>query len=203
AWIGDADTTQHLFSTLVGIPPRGALMNLSDFGELRSDRVDRRQRRHRLLKDHGDLVTADATDEWPSRIDLRQINLVAGSASKANRAFGDATGFQRQEPEDRVSGDAFAAAGFADQAEGLARLDVEGDAVDGAHDAVMCEEVGPQLIEPQEGVGANGIIGRPRRSDDLHQTTEYGSVASRNPSPRKLKASTAITMAPTGARSHG
>src|SRR6266571_4935578 len=82
--------------------------------------------------------------------------------------------------------DAFAAARLAHQPERLAGLNTQRDAVDGAHHAVVGEEMCAQILDFQHV-----------------QTIEYGSVASRRPSPRKLNASTALAMKTTGMSSHG
>ena len=62
---------------------------------------------------------------------------------------------------DRHAGHALAGAGLADDAEGLAALDVEREAVDGLDDAVLGREVHPQVAYVEEGaaraVSAAGV----------------------------------------------
>src|SRR4051812_4569463 len=87
-----------------------------------------------------------------------------------------------------MRGDAFSATGFADQAEGLARGDLERNAVHGADRAVGCLEVRGEIVDAQQG---------------RHRMAEWGSVASRRPSPRKLKARTATAMNTTGISNQG
>src|SRR6266496_4087845 len=85
-----------------------------------------------------------------------------------------------------MRGDALATARLADEAQCFAGLNTQRDAVDGAHHPVVGEEMRAQVLDFQHV-----------------QTIEYGSVASRRPSPRKLKASTALAMNTTGMSSHG
>src|SRR5205085_5796400 len=83
------------------------------------------------------------------------------------------------------------ATGHADDAERLARLDVERHAVDRPRDAVDGEEVGAQVADTEEIVGhAGSHIRRARR----------GSRRSRSPSPKRLTHSTTSASAAPGAK---
>ena len=148
-------------------------MDLHRLGDLVADREHRVQRGHRLLEDHGDPVAADRTHR--RLVEAEQI-----AALEAHRAVDDAADLGRQQPQDRQRGDALAAAGFADDAERLAGIDREADAVDGARDAVLGEEM---RLEPVDG------------EDRLHRyirRASRGSSRSRSPSPTRLTASTTI-----------
>jgi hypothetical protein len=86
-----------------------------------TDGEHRIERTHRLLKNHGNAAAADGTHG-------------------AGRAFGEVDAVEqdravetgkvvRQQPQDRKAGDGLAAAAFADDADALARRDVEIDCV--------------------------------------------------------------------------
>jgi hypothetical protein len=66
-------------------------------------------------------------------------------------------GMRRRDGE---GGDRLAAAGFADEAEGAAGGEREGDAVDGAGDAVVGEEVGAKVVDGEDVGGRVGGCGR-------------------------------------------
>src|SRR5207244_8737061 len=86
--------------------------------------------------------------------------------------------------EDRQGGHALAAARLAHDAEGLARIEVEADAVDRLHHAVVGEELRLQVLDLE---------------DRLAQRFCLGSRASRRPSPRKLNAISVSESAIAGA----
>ena len=65
----------------------------------------------------------------------------------------------RTRPQDRAQRDALAGAGFADQAQHLARRDVEVDAVDGGERAARRGEAGAQAARPSSS-GAAALTGR-------------------------------------------
>src|SRR5450756_551805 len=56
--LGDADQVKHLDGTLLRLGVIDLLMQGNGFTDLIPDRIDRIERRHGFLKDHGDLVTA-------------------------------------------------------------------------------------------------------------------------------------------------
>src|SRR4029453_2140543 len=85
--------------------------------------------------------------------------------------------------QDRHRRHGLAAAGLADDAERLAAVDGDVDAVDGLQDAVGGGEMGFQALDLEQ-----------RR----HQITRRASSASRRPSPMKLIATTAMKIAPPG-----
>src|SRR5207245_2442610 len=89
----------------------------------------------------------------------------------------------RDQLQDRHRGHGLAAAGFADDAECLAPVDGNVDAVDGLQDAVVGGEVGFQALDLEQG---------------QHQITFRASSASRRPSPMKLMATTAMKIAAPG-----
>ena len=106
--------------------------------DLRPDRVDRVQRRHRILEDHRHLVAAD----------LLQLALVhrRGRRGPCNEHFAlEARVAVARQPEERHRRDALARARLADDPEHLAALELEADAVDGLDDAVLGRELDLQV----------------------------------------------------------
>ena len=107
--------------------PRGgtadAAVQLQDLADLRLDRMQRVERRHRLLEDDRDVVAANAPD-----LVLRQVDQFAALEVDAARRM--RRGRIRQQLQDRQRADGFAGAGFTDQRHALAALDLEGNMVD-------------------------------------------------------------------------
>ena len=115
--------------------------------DLVADGVDRAERGHRLLEDHGDLVAADARGSrcrvaraWPGR-SISVWLAVCRSAVKEDLARRRSVPGVLDELQDREGGDALAAAALAHHAQRPAALDRQIDAVDGLDDAFVQEEV--------------------------------------------------------------
>src|SRR5262249_27861816 len=108
-------------------------------------REQRVQRRHRILKDHGDAPAADAAQLTLAL--LRQV-----LALERHTAAHDASG-PRQEPDDRETGGGLAAARLADEPEGLALLEREADALHRLDPPTAAEpvEVGAEIGDVQDG----------------------------------------------------
>ena len=104
---------------------------------------DRIERRHRVLEHHGDAVAAHLAQLLGGHR-RRRRGPGTGSAPPTMRAGSSSS---------RISdkrGDALARAGFADDAERLAGGDREADAIDGAHDAFIGEELRAQVAHLEE-----------------------------------------------------
>src|SRR6266446_8519304 len=154
-------------------------MQPDDFGNLVAHRVNRIERRHRLLKYNGNLLAADLSHLGrPERHEI--------ASTPKDLPAGDMPGRHRDELEHRQRGDALAAAGFADHAQRLPAVDGKIDAIDRAHDAVVGGEVGLQPANFEEALARHGYI------------TFRGSRVSRSPSPMKLIVSTARKIAAPG-----
>ena len=113
--------------------------------ELRPDAVERVQRRERVLEDHRDLLAAD-----PAQLLLAHAQEIAAveqhlAAERRVRAAG-----QAEHGEVR---DALAGAGLADDAERAPGVDGEGDAVDGAHHAVVRLEPDLEVADVEQRHG--------------------------------------------------
>jgi hypothetical protein len=105
--------------------------------------VDRIERGHRLLEDHRHLAAAQA-----AALVGRKAEDVA--AFEEDRIGLDLAGRARHQAHDGERGDALAAAGFADQADGAATPDGEVDAVDRAEEAAVGVEVGAETADLEE-----------------------------------------------------
>ena len=127
---------------------------VADAGAGEPDRLDdlvadgehRVQRGHRLLEDHRDVPAAH-----PHQLLLREPQQVArrrvGPGVEPEQdlpvaAFGQV---RRQQADHRQGGDGLAAARLADEAEGLARIDMEARAVHRAHRLAVGAEPGVQV----------------------------------------------------------
>ena len=114
-------------------------MDAGALGDLVSDPHDRVERAHRLLEYHPDPPAADLIQ--PGLPQARQVG-----AAKDNRARGHLR-VRGKQAEDRLEGHALARAGLADEADGLARRDLERDSVDGADDALVAGDLYPQVAD--------------------------------------------------------
>ncbi len=126
--IGDAHAVQQCHGLCARRGGVHAAVQAQRLGHLAADGVHRVQRRHRLLEDHADAVAAHlahlrigATDEF--------------LAVEADAA-GD-LGAVGQQAHERHGGDRFAAARFADQAQGFAARQRKADAAHGVGRAAV------------------------------------------------------------------
>ena len=122
-------------SSLLDLRPVGP-DRLDDLG---ADPVDRVERGHRVLEDHRDLGAAH----------LLQLALARRRAAPARAAAPSprsSRSRERDQPHDRLRGDALARARLADDRQHLARLELEGDAVDRLHVAVFGGEADAQVL---------------------------------------------------------
>ena len=142
------------------------------FGQLVADRVDRVEGRHRLLEDHGDPVAAHTLRDAAVHQILAREGQTPRSPPRA----------ARQEIEDAERRHRLAAAGFADEAEGLAAPDRQRHVADGMQHSACGRQVDAEAFDLEECVHA-----RPS-----------GDRASRNPSPARLIAKTSSAKAVPG-----
>ena len=120
--------------------------------------------RHRLLRNVGDVVAAE------------RVELLLGEPEQRTPAEGDPTGrddrLLGQEPEDRECGLRLAGAALAHQAEHLAAIDLEADALDDLARLVSRERVGDrEVVHAEEGIGCRGL--------GFHVTLDRAPLASR------------------------
>src|SRR2546429_145944 len=130
--------------------------------------------------------SAMSTLGWHTRGEREQVasrELDEAPGPDVPRGLGD-------EPQHRQGGDGLPAPRLPHEAEGLARVEVERDAVDGARRAapVFGDEVGLQVPHAEQRLG--------------HTTSLRGSSASRSASPTAFKAMTTGEMASPGNGAH-
>ncbi|MNL36441.1 hypothetical protein D3C87_1585220 [compost metagenome] len=134
---GDADGFEHLDGALASGGAVDLLVERDGFHDLLADREHGVERGHGVLRDQGDAVAADL-----AHLGLGEAQQVL--ALEEDRAADDLALGARHQPHDRQGSDALAATGFAYDAEDLALLDLEVNAVDGLDDAFLGGEVGLQ-----------------------------------------------------------
>ena len=124
------------------------------FSDLIADGVDRIERRHRLLKDHGDLGAADVADLPPILVtlgnvdDLRPLTgtVFAGLDLMVEDLSPGDFARRTDQTQYRESGHGFAAAAFTQHAQRAPAVDVKADIVDRTHDTFIQEEIGLQIL---------------------------------------------------------
>jgi hypothetical protein len=140
--VRDADLLQKLDCPPFRRPLVDRLMRPDRLDDLIADPVDRVQRRHRILEDHPDLVAAEIL-----HLRVRHLQQVATLVDHLSfEPSVDAPG----EPHQRHRRDALARAGFADDPEHVAAIELEGDSVDGAHEAVFGREMDLEVLDLEE-----------------------------------------------------
>src|ERR1051326_2871624 len=182
--IGNAHELEHLDRAGARRAARQALVHDRGLGDLVAHREHRVERRHRLLEDHRDLVAADRAQLARSeREQIASRELDEAPGSNVPRGLGD-------EPQHRQGRDGLAAPRLPHDAERLARVEVERDAVDRAGRAapVLGDEVGLQVPHAQQRLA--------------HAVSLRGSSASRSASPTAFKAMTTSEMASPGKVAH-
>ena len=151
-------------------------------GHLAPDRVHRIERGHRLLEDHADAI---ATQLAVIRIrQAYQLAAVEPDAAADDGALG-------QQAHQRERSDGLAAAGFADETQGFAALQREADPANSLRGPAAGVEPDAEVLDfDQRRVGGPAHAQRSRAS--------RGSSRSRNPSPSRLRPSTATAIAAPG-----
>ena len=138
-----ADQVQQFQGALAGVRLAHALVQPQRFAELLLDRVKRVERGHRLLENHGDAVAA-------YRAHRRSGGMEQFLAVQPDTAAGVRGGGVGQQLQDAERGDRLAGAGFADQSDGLAAIDRQGQALDGVHGAALSAEIDRQVLYVQQ-----------------------------------------------------
>ena len=135
---------------LPGLPLAHALVYGEDLADLSLDRVQRIERGHRLLEDHRDVVAAD----------LAQFLLGGGEQVPSVEQDAAARVCRRagQQLQDGQRGDRFSRPGFADQRDGLARIDVERDPVDRQRLGSGLVECDREIVDGEKRFGRHGVL---------------------------------------------
>jgi len=124
-----------------------AAVQAQRLGDLAADRVQRVQRGHRLLEDHRQPVAAQRA---PGGLGLAdQFAPVQPQRAGQLRALG-------QQAHQRQRGQALAAAGFADQAQGLAAVQRERDAAQRLRRAARGGQGHTQVVQREQRRGGRG-----------------------------------------------
>ena len=158
--LGQVDPPQHLDRDLRGLLLRTVPVQRDGLDDLGPDRVDRAQRSHRLLEDHGHVAAADGPGQRALGINLGHVHGFAGpvrgrSAVEEDLALHDAAG-RRHDRQDRSGRYGLATARFAHQPDGLAAIDGEIHTFQRVYDTLVHEEVGLEVPDLQQGlVGVN------------------------------------------------
>jgi len=143
--VGQADLLHGLEDLRRDRPARDAgVVGADGLGDLRADRHHRVQGGHRLLEDHGDLAAAVAAHGL--RAEAEQVGAAEADAPGHAGGWG-------QQAKDRERGGGLARAGLADQAEGLAGVDRERDALDGLALRVRAGKGDGELFDGEDGNG--------------------------------------------------
>jgi hypothetical protein len=142
---GDPHQFEHFDRARFGGARRHLGMGQDRLDDLLADGVDRIERGHRLLEDHRHLAAAQLAP-----LVGRQRQHVA--ISEQHRLGLDLARRARHQTHDRQRRHALAAAGLADKADGAPAGNAEADAVDGAEQAAVGREVGPQVANLEKRV---------------------------------------------------
>ncbi len=132
-------------------------MQVDGFHDVETGGINRSQRTHRFLEDHGDMPAADFADGLAIGIGLIQADFVDDLPTIFIGFFieGDLTlhlaGFGHH-VHDGLGGDRFAAAALADDAQGLPAVEIEAGAIDGMHDAIAHIEFNMQVFDGYQRV---------------------------------------------------
>jgi hypothetical protein len=138
----NADRLEELERPTPRLAGAHVAVELDRLDELAPDRVDRVQRRHRVLEDHRDVVSPDVSQ---ALLRHRQEVLALEECLAARHGVA-----ARVEAHDRQARDALPAARFAHDSERLALLDLEVHAVDGFDDAVVRTEMRLETLDLEQ-----------------------------------------------------
>ncbi|MPM08771.1 hypothetical protein SDC9_55087 [bioreactor metagenome] len=187
--LGDTDLPQKLERARAGLCGGQAAVLTQTIGQLMSDREDRIERGHRLLKDHSDLIAAKGTHRGVIR--LRDIHDRSVGARKPQGAPGDPAASEFHQPHQRQRGHRLARATLPDDADGFARTDGKADVAHADDGLALALEFDAQMLDRDDG-------------GDLRHACFLGSRMSRNVSPSMFSPSTvSATAAPGTSPVHG
>src|SRR5664280_916373 len=139
----DTYEMNHLDGTLLRLSAIDLLMQGNGFTNLISNSVDRIERRHGLLEDHGDLVA-------PYRTHLFFIFLQEVFPMEEYLAFNDLARRIRNESHDREGRNRFSTARLAHQTYNLSSVDRQVNTIHGRNNTVLCVEERAQILDINE-----------------------------------------------------
>ena len=142
--IGNADQAEQFDGARARLVRVHAEMDGERLGDLQSDGQDRIERGHRLLEDHRDFAASEL-----AHLLFRERQQIA--AVEHHAAFGDAAGQSRQQPHDRQRRYRLAGAGFADDRDHLAGVDVKRQSLHRADHAARGQELDMEVLDLEQG----------------------------------------------------
>ena len=190
---GDADRAEQLDGGGVGLLSVHVDVEAEGLGDLPADPLDRVEGGHRVLEDHAQLGTPDlrgaasgvrAVSSWPAKCTVPAGDDVAG----------------REQAHDRPGQHGLARTRLADDAQGPAAVDGEGDPVHGAHRAPAGPERRVQVVHHQQGLRGSADVGELergavlRRASPVHSRPSRMSKRWRSRSPMRLMDSSRRNM---------
>lgn len=184
--VGDADLVQCRDGGLPGAGPGQPLVVPEHFGDLAADALERVEAGHRVLEDHGDVMSPDPPEFLlGEREQVLAVEEDLAAAVDAERS--------RVEAQHGEGGGRLPTAGLPDHGERLARGDLQGDAPYGVHGGAFEPEVDAEVADAEQRLRLTGF----------HRRYAFGSATSRRASPVMLTASeVTIRAAPGKTASH-
>ena len=140
----DPDGVKHRERPGERIAPGDFFVDEQRFDELLADAQVGVERGHRILENHGNAFAANRAGLGGRAVEEVDAVEHRGAADDTARGL-------RDEAHDRITRHGFTRARFAHDPEGLAALDAEADAVDGAVNAVSCVEISAEIVDGEEG----------------------------------------------------
>ena len=145
--VGKADEAQHFLGLGHALLAGDAMVKEEGLADLVADRVQRRQRHHRLLKDHGDVAAADPAQG--NAVGL-QLGDVARRLARARRGKEDLAGCDvrglGQNAHYRLRRHGFAGAGLTDQRDGGTGTNAERNPIQRRHHRAAIVELDREIL---------------------------------------------------------
>ncbi len=150
--LGDTHEVEKLGSALERLGLGVAAMQAQALADLFTDLVDRVERSHRVLEDHGDIVAADVAHLVLGHVEERLAAIENAAAMDLARRHGD-------EAHDGHSRHGLTRTGLADDTERLAAIERVAHAVDRVHHAVLGMEVHLKVVDLEEMLSLGDRLG--------------------------------------------
>ena len=189
--LGDTYLLQQFQRARLGLRPGHLLVQPQPLGQLTTHGEHRIQRRHRLLKDHTDLVAANRAHQI--LIGFRQIRLAVFAAIKQQPAARNLTTAELYQPHQRQAGNRFTGPGFANDTNGFARKNLERNILYPHNRTVLCLEFDLQVLDRGNGPVQHrdnsprgvGVCSGPNATDSAARKSNTGlrndRIAQRHP----------------------
>ena len=168
--LGDAHQLQHAQRLGARAGAVHALVHADGFGDLLTGREHRVQRGHGLLEDHGHVGAAHL-----AHLRLRRpghVQHLAAAPAQQRRAAHDLAAAMLDQAHQRQRGDRLARARLADDGQGLATIDVEGQLAHGIDNALGAGETHAQVVH-----GQHTLLGQRQRRGGVGGLVRHGRAA--------------------------